>query len=375
MRIAVIAWKEFLQLWRDWRTLAVVIALPVVMLVLYGYAINFDLKGVSLAVRDLDGSPASREVAGSFVRSGYFRVVARPVDWAAVDEVLDRGRAKAVLEIPRGFARDIAAGRAASLQLLVDGSDSTTATTAIGYAEAVIAAYSRTVIVESVRRRGLADVENLVPLEARPRFWYNPDQKSTNFIVPGLTAVILMMMSTLLTAMTVVREKERGTMEQLIASPISGYELMIGKLLPYVVIAFFDLLLVLGAGRVLFGVGVRGSIALLLGLSLVFLLSALGTGLLISVVSPSQQTAMTVAMMASQLPSVLLSGFVFPVSAMPVPLQWLTNIVPARHYLVIVRSIVLKGTGMTWLWRPTFILLAFGVVSIALCARRFRERP
>ncbi len=373
-RVAWVAWKELVQLVRDWRTLAVVLVLPVLMLVLYGYAINFDLQHVALGVQDADGTPAARRLVDAFAGGEAFAVAARPASPAETTRDLDAGRVKAVLVIPRGYAADLAAGRTAQVQLLVDGADSTSATTAIAYAETIVRAHSSAISLAAVRRRGLRATEGLVPVEARVRFWYNPDQRSVNYIVPGLIVVILMMLSTLLTALTVVRERERGTIEQLLVSPLAPGELMLGKLLPYVGIAFVDVLLVVGAGRLLFGVSVAGSAGLLLALAAVFLTAALGAGLLISVTAPSQQAAMTLAMLASQLPSVLLSGFIFPVRAMPDAVRALTNLIPARHFLVIARAIYLKGSGIALLWGPTLVLLAMGGVFLGLAARRFRRR-
>jgi ABC-2 type transport system permease protein len=206
------------------------------------------------------------------------------------------------------------------------------------------------------------------------RFWYNPELKSANFMVPGLIAVILMMLSALLTSMTVVRERERGTIESLIVSPVMPHELMLGKLAPYVIIAFADVILVIAAGRVLFRVPLLGSPALVLVCSAIFLTAALGIGLLVSTLARNQQTAMTVAMLATQLPSMLLSGFLFPISAMPKVIQLLTNIIPARHFLVIVRGIFLKGSGLSLVWQPALVLLTLGIVLLALCSLRFRKR-
>jgi len=373
-RVGMVAWKEFVQVGRDWRTLAVVVALPVLMLVLYGYAINFDLRHVALGVRDADRTPASRALVEAFARGESFAVAERPETPAAVTEALDAGRVKAVLVIPRGYAAALDAGRTAAVQVLVDGADSTSATTAIGYADAIVREHGSAVTLAAVRRAGVVAREDFLPLEARVRFWYNPEQRSVNFIVPGLIAVILMMLSTLLTALTVVRERERGTIEQLLVSPLAPHELMLGKLAPYIVIAFGDVLLVVGAGRLLFGVAVAGSPALLLALAAAFLGAALGIGLLISVRAPTQQAAMTLAMLASQLPSVLLSGFIFPIRAMPQVVQALTNVIPARHFLVIVRAIYLKGSGIALLWKPALVLLGMGAALLALSARSFRRR-
>ncbi len=374
LRTWMIVWKEFIQISRDWRTLAVVIFLPLLMLTIYGYAINFDLKHLALGVRDEDRTAESRAVIDAFSRGIYFNVVAWLDSPREVTRALDAGRVKAVLVIPRGYAADILAGRTGQVQLVVDGSDSTSASTGIGYAGAIIQEHSTEVTVRALNRRGLTATENFLPVEARLRYWYNPEQKSTNYIVPGLVAVLLMMMSTLLTAMTVVREKERGTIEQIIVSPLRPLELMIGKLIPYVVISFFDVIMIVVAGRVLFGVPLVGSASLLLGLSAIFLMAALGIGLFISALAPTQAAAQAAGVLISQLPSILLSGFIFPVSAMPKVVQWITMIIPARHFLVIVRSIFLKGVGIEVLWRPTLYLLVFGVCILALAARKFKKK-
>jgi ABC-2 type transport system permease protein len=374
LRTGIIAWKEFVQIVRDWRTLVVVIVLPVLMLILYGYAINFDLRHVALGVQDGDRSPASRRLVDAFDRGENFDVVATLASPAAATRALDAGAVRAVLVIPRDYAAELAGGRTAIVQLLVDGADSTTATTAIGYAGAIVREHSGAVTLAALRRRGLLVRDGFPPLEMRARFWYNPEQKSVNYIVPGLIAVILMMLATLLTALTVVRERERGTIEQLIVSPLKAHELILGKLVPYAVIAFFDVLLVMGSGRVLFGVRIAGSIPLLLALSVLYLVAALGIGLLLSVVSPTQQTAMTAGILASQLPTLLLSGFIFPIRAMPEVVQWLTNLIPARHFLVIVRGIFLKGNDLAQLWPQALALLAIGVLTLGLASRKFRKK-
>jgi len=373
LRTWMIIWKEFVHIVRDWRTLAVVIILPVLMLVLYGYAINFDVKHLRMAVYDQDRSRASRDLIGGFSRGEYFDIVGSLDSHSEVTEALDSGRARAVLVIPVGFARDLASGRVAQIQLLVDGSDSTTASTAIGYAQAAIAQQSAEVTVAALQRAGLS-AGSALPVEARIRFWYNPELKSNNFIVPGLIAVILMMLSGLLTSMTVVRERERGSIEQIMVSPVMPHELMIGKLLPYVVIAFVDIVMVTAAGHVLFQVPLVGSIPLLLITSAIFLAAALGIGLLISVLSGSQQTAMTAAMMVTLLPAMLLSGFVFPVSAMPIALRALTYAIPARHFIVIARSIFLKGSGLSLLWPAVLVLVIYGVVLLGLSSLGFRKK-
>ncbi len=372
-RTWIIAWKEFVHILRDPRTLAVVLVLPVLMLILYGYAINLDVKHVKLGVLDRDRSEASRDLVGAYAHGERFDVTAYLEDERAVTRALDRGQVRAVLVIPPTYSRDLAQGRTARVQLLVDGSDSTAASTAIGYAQGIALSHSARITLEALRKTGWEGRISYPPVEARARFWYNPELRSTNYIVPGLVAVILIMLSALLTAMTVVREREQGTIEQLIVSPIRPQELMLGKLLPYVAIAFADVLTVIAAGRLLFHVPLVGSPLLMLGMSAIFLTAALGIGLFISTVTGTQQTAMTAAVMVTMLPSILLSGFVFPISAMPRVVQWLTNLVPARHFLVIARGIFLKGNGLDLLWRPAVVLIVFGAVMLALSAARFRK--
>jgi len=374
LRTWMIAWKESIQILRDARSLVVVIVLPVLMLIIYGYAINLDVRHVRLAVYDQDRTRASRDLIGAFTRSGRFDVTAYIESTRQIAKALDEGDARIALVIPIHFAADLSRGRAVPVQLIVDGSDSTTASTAIGYAAAIIQQQSVLISLEAVRRTGLATGDSVLPLDARMRFWYNPELKSANFMVPGLIAVILMMLSALLTSMTVVRERERGTIESLIVSPVMPHELMLGKLAPYVIIAFADVILVIAAGRVLFRVPLLGSPALVLVCSAIFLTAALGIGLLVSTLARNQQTAMTVAMLATQLPSMLLSGFLFPISAMPKVIQLLTNIIPARHFLVIVRGIFLKGSGLSLVWQPALVLLTLGIVLLALCSLRFRKR-
>jgi ABC-2 type transport system permease protein len=374
LRTWAITRKEFIQLFRDWRTLTVVVVLPVLMLVLYGYAINMDVKHLRTAVLDQDHGAAARDLVQAFENNEYFDVVRYLDSPAQIDRALERGEARLALVIPRGYARELASGREAQIQVIIDGSDPTMASLAMGYVSGIVQSYSTEVTLAAVTRAGIARPENLQPVDYRPRVWYNPELKSAYFIVPGLIAVILMLLGALLTSMTVVRERERGTIEQLIVSPVMPQELMIGKITPYVIIAFADVILVTVAGRLLFGVPLRGSGVLLMALSALFLVAALGIGLVISTLSRSQQAAMTLAMMTTMLPSVLLSGFVFPIASMPRPIQVITYLIPARYFLVIVRGIFLKGVGAGVLWHQAVPLAVFGAVAIVSSALRFHKR-
>lgn len=374
LRTWAITRKEFIQMLRDARTLAVVIVLPVVMLVLYGYGINMDVKHLRTAVLDQDKSPAARDLMQAFQNSEYFAIVRYLDSSAEIDRVIQREEARLALVIPVGYARDLANGKRAQVQVVIDGSDSTTASIAISYVSAILQGYSSQITLTAAAKAGMAGSDVLQPVDYRPRVWYNPELKSTYFVVPGLIAVILMMLSALLTSMTVVRERERGTIEQLVVSPLMPHELMMGKTIPYVIIAFLDIVLVIAAGRLLFGVPLHGSALLLLVLSALFLIAALGIGLLISTLSDSQQTAMTVAMLTTMLPSVLLSGFMFPIMSMPKAIQMVTYLIPARYFLVIVRGIFLKGVGPEVLWKQALPLLVFGALAIIVSGLKFKKR-
>lgn len=371
-RIRIILWKEFVQIRRDARTLAVVVLLPVMMVALYGYAINMDVKHLRLGVYDQDRTHASRDLIGAFSHSEYFDLTDSVDSYPALRDALDRGTVKAALVIPLGYARDVAARRTVPVQILIDGSDSTSASTAMGYARAMVQQHGAELVAAALRESGVPAGDG-VPIDSRLRFWYNPELRSTDYIVPGLIAVILTQLAVLLTSITVARERERGTIEPLIVSPVTPVELMVGKMIPYVIIAFGDVLLIIAAARLLFHVPLVGSAALLLALTAVFLVAVLGIGLLVSVISPNQQSAMMTAVMTTQLPASLLSGFFFPVSAMPKPVQWISYLVPARHFLVIVRAIFLKGAGLDLLWQPALFLVVYAALMIWLSARQFKK--
>jgi ABC-2 type transport system permease protein len=374
LRTWMILWKEFKQISRDPRMLGITIGLPIVMLLIFGYAINFDVKHVRLAIYDQDRSADSRALTEAFFRSDYFDRVADLTADREVRPTLDGGVAKAVLIIPPTYARDLAAGRTAAVQLLIDGSDSTSASTAIGYANALLAQQSLRITRGALTRAGVRASGTALPIDLRLRYWYNPELKSTTFTIPGLIAVILMMLATLLTSATVARERERGTFEQLAVSPIRPIELMVGKLAPYVIIAFFDVIFVVLAAILLFDIPFRGSYPLLLLESVLFLTAGMGLGLFISTVAPSQQIAMMISLLSTQLPSILLSGFVFPVRSMPGVMQALSNIFPATHFIFALRTIFLKGGGMAEIWPQTLFLFCFAAVMLVGSATRFRKK-
>jgi len=361
-RLIAVARKEAIQLRRDRRSLALAFLLPVLLLILFGTAITWDVDDIPIAVLDQDGGAASRALVEAFTASGRFRAIAWPTQMAEAERLLARGEARLVLVLPRGLAAELGGGETVAIQAVVDGSDANTAEIAIGYAQAALAAYAE--------RRGGAGARP--PILAASRVWYNEELSSRNMIVPGLIAVIMMIIAAMLTALTIAREWERGTLEQLAATPVTRGEIVLGKLLPYLAIGLVDVALLTALGLALFGVPLRGSVLLLAVLATAFLIGSLGLGLLVSTLSSTQQEAFLSTFLIF-MPTILLSGFMFPVSSMPVFFQWLTLLNPMRHYLEIVRGIFLKGSGLDLLW-PQFLSLAgMGVAVLGLAAHRFRR--
>lgn len=371
-RVRAVARKEFLHVLRDPRSLVMGLAIPMLLLFMFGYALTLDVDRVPLIVRDLSGTPESRDFVARFTASRYFTLAGGTDSYRRIEDAIDRREALMGLTVPAGFARDLKDNRPVAVQLLVDGSDANTATIALGYADGIFAAYAREVRLEQLQR--LSGRTLRFPLEVEPRVWFNADMLSRNAIVPGLIAVIMMVIAALLTSLTVAREWETGTMEQLIATPVTGGELILGKLIPYFCIGVFDLVVALLVGRFAFAVPLRGSLIELFLLALLFLLGALGLGILISIVGRSQFVASQFAMVATLLPAFLLSGFVFAIESMPGPLQVLTQVIPARYFIAILRAIYLKGVGVTVLWREALFLAVFGVLFLLLAVRRFRKK-
>ncbi len=364
-RLAAITRKEVIQLRRDSRSLILAFLLPVLLLLIFGYAISWDVNNIPLAVVDQDGSVSSRSLVDAFTASGYFHLTERLARTADADPVLMRGSAAMVLVIPPQFSDDLASGRSAPVQALVDGSDANTASIVLGYTAAVVQRYSSEILLQTR--------EVHPPVTARTRVWFNEDLSSRNMIVPGLVAVIMMIIAAMLTSLTIAGEWERGTMEQLVATPVTRVEVVIGKLLPYLGIGLIDVAVSVVMGIVLFGVPFRGD-ALLLGvLSLAFLTGALGLGLFISAVAKNQMLATQLAMVGTFLPAFLLSGFMFAISVMPKPLQAITFLVPARYFLVVTRGIFLKGVGIEVLHIQGLLMLAFAAVGLGLAVHAFRK--
>jgi ABC-2 type transport system permease protein len=371
-RVIAIARKEFLHIVRDPRSLGMAIAMPMLMLVLYGYALTLDVDNVPLVVWDQSGTAASRDLVSHFSGSRYFAVRQYVEDYKDLERAIDARQAMAGLVIPRDFGQEMEAGRNVAVQFIVDGSDSNTATLAMAYAEAVTATWSQDVSLHEARRLGARSATE--PLDFRPRVWFNADLESRNFIIPGLIAVIMMVIAALLTSLTVAREWERGTMEQLISTPVRGSELILGKLLPYFAIGMLDMTIAVLMGEFLFGVPLRGSVVLLFGLAAVFLTGTLSLGLLVSIVSKNQFVANQVSMVVTFLPSFLLSGFVFSIASMPQALRLVTYLVPARYFVTILKGIYLKGVGLEILWFEAFLLVLFAVAVLALANLRFKKK-
>jgi ABC-2 type transport system permease protein len=341
-KVWAVARKEVAQASRDPLTLIMLLGVPTMMLLLYGYAINFDVRHVRLAVQDLDKSARSRDLVSSFVNSTYFDQVADLAAGADLEHYTERRKALGILVIPENYARDLASGRTASVQLLLDGADANTATTVIGYAEALVASANAALIAEAFPGR-----VRLAGIDYQPRVWYNPELKSTQFLVPGLIGFILMLTGVLSTALAVVREKERGTIEQIRVTSLRPGELIVGKTLPYLVISLIATVFILFTARVLFGLAVRGSYFELFVATVIYLVGALGFGLLVSSIADSQAMAFQIGLFASMLPAMFLSGFIFPIRSMPVAVQVLTYAVPARYFNVILRGLILKGASLS----------------------------
>jgi len=369
--------KEFRQIRRDGRSLMFMIFLPAFMLLLFGYALNFDVKHIPLAVVDEDGSRTSRDLVDKFRTTEYFDLKAVLARTSEIDPLMGREAIRAALVVPADFSEDLLAGRSPSVQVIVDGSNAMSGTTAAGYVAAVLQSYSQKITLQALEKRGIGGVS--VPVSSEVRIWYNPELRSARFLVPGLMAFILMVIVTISTAFSVVREKERGTMDQIKVSSVRPLELILGKVIPYVVISLGAAHLVLLLGEVLFGVGIRGSYPLLVLAMLLFLTGALGQGILISSVTRTQQVAFLIAVLTTMLPTFILSGFVFPIRNMPVVVQAITYLVPGRYFLAALRAIILKGVGLGAVWQQFLLLAAFAAVSLGASAVRLKangeERP
>ena len=374
-RVILLARKETLHILRDLRNLYMPFGVTLVLLLLFGFGLTMDVDDIPMVVLDGDRTAESRDLVSTFARTGYFSFAATVDNDREVLNAFRRNAAKVALVIPLGFATHLARGEIAQAQIIVDGTDANVAAIAMGYASAIAQAQSLEFMQATLDSQGIGATANLkAPVEVESRNWFNPNLKTQWYLVPGLIAVIMAMMSAILMALTVAREWERGTMEQLLVTPVRPIEILLGKLIPYFVIGIGQLILVIGAGVTLFEVPLAGNIALLYLISGIFLVGALGQGLLISVVTRQQQVAIQVAMISSMLPALLLSGFMSPISSMPTVIQYLTHIIPARYFLVVTRGIFLKGLTFGHLWAETLALLFFAVLMVAVAVRKFKTR-
>lgn len=376
-RIREIVRKEFRQAFREPRMRVLFIGPPLLQLIVFGYAVNLDVERARMAWVDRDRTPESRELLAAFQGSGRFEVVAAPEGESEPGRLLDRGDVQVVVGVMPGFASDLARGRTAGVQILVDGSNSNTASLVGSYAGQIVGGYSAQVMARQMKQRlaSRAGPANLgaPSLDLRSRVWFNPDLRSRNYFVPGVIVNIIMLVTLMLTALAIVREKEIGTMEQLMVTPIRPMELMVGKMLPFALVGFFDVVLITAAALLVFQVPFRGSALVLMGAAALFLLTTLGAGLFLSTISHTQQQAMMASTFFA-LPAFMLSGFAFPIRNMPEVVQWVTYLNPLRYFMEIVRGVFLKGTGLAVLWPQMAALAVYGVVVMYLSAARFHKR-
>jgi ABC-2 type transport system permease protein len=367
-RLAAIARKEFLHVLRDWRSLALALAIPMLLIWLFGYALTMDLKNAPTAVWDQSHTPASRDFLHQLDGSPYFVIRQRPDNYRALTEALDRRDVIAALVIPTDFADRLQSGRSVTLQILLEGSDANNANLALGYITGLTQLFNRKIMVRRLQRTGPG--RPILPIEAETRAWYNPDLRSRNVIVPGIIAVVMVVIAAMLTSVTIAREWETGTMEQLISTPVRVPELVIGKVVPYFVIGLTDVAIAVLMGRFIFDVPLRGNPALLFAMASVFLCGALFLGLVLSIVLKTQVLANQLAIFANYLPTLLLSGFVFSIHNMPPPIQVITYIVPARYFIALLRGIYLKGIGLEVLGLNALLLTAYAGLMVVVAHRK-----
>jgi len=365
-RIKSIIKKEFRQIARDKRTLGILLFIPAFMLVMFGYALNFDVKHISLAIYDNDQSRMSREFVQNLLHSEYFDLKYYLKRTGDIDKLMGEEKVRVAIVIPKDFSKKLYTDRETTIQVILDGANSTAAATTVGYLNAII---------QNFVARGHSPVPTFIPpIDYRPRVWYNPELRSAKFLVPGLIGFILMVTAVISTSLSVVREKERGTMEQIFVSPIKSIELILGKTIPYIFISFLATVLILFFGYFLFDVVIKGSYLLLFIVTLVFLTGCLGLGLLISTIVETQQVAFMLAVLITMLPTFILSGFVFPIRNMPPPIQAVTYLFQARYFLVSLRCIILKGVGLSAFWDQVLFLTIFATITIGLSAVRMRKK-
>ena len=369
-RILQVVRKEFIQIRRDKGLVRMVLIAPLMQLVIYGYVVATDIRALPMAVLDQSDSAESRRLVDRFVFSGYFTLEGHVGSLKEAERHLNSGRSMIVLVIPEDFARDVRRGVKTQVQLLVDGTNSNTATIAMGYAGGIVAAANQEKLEEGIHRKGLRMIE--AGIREEPRVWFNPSLRAINYMIPGIICVLLMEMMVPLTAFSLVRERERGTVEQLMVTPLRAEEVLIGKTIPYIAIGLIDAILILTAGTLWFGVPLPHNLGALLVCTSLFIVVALSLGILVATVVTTQQQAALSAQFAL-VPNILLSGFMFPIQSMPEAMQWFTTILPMRYFLVIVRSIMMKGLGLTELWDQILPLVGLEAVIFTISWLRFRR--
>ena len=370
-RVKALTKKEFIQVARDYRSLALAVAIPVLLLILFGFALSLDVDNVPLAIWNQDKTQISDDFIRKFQGSRYFKIVGYFHNYKQIEDMIDRNQALMAMVIDTNFSELIQSSQPAPIQLLIDGSDSITATIALGYANAVVSGYNAKFILQTFSKSGIPEP---AMIDVRPRVWFNQDLRSRNYIVPGLIAVIIMIIAALLTSLTVARERERGTMEQLISTPVKAGEIILGKFIPYFIIGLFDQLIAVAMAQFVYHVPFRGSLVLLFLCSALFLTGALALGMLISITAKNQLMASQLAMLVTFLPGFLLSGFAWAISNMPPAIQAITHAVPARYFINILRGIYLKGVGIKVLSIDIFLLVIFTVIMVALADKNFKKK-
>jgi len=370
-RLISIIRKEFIQIFRDTRTLVMILVIPIMQLFLLGYSATSDVRNIPLAVLDQSRSPESRSLLDSYRAADYFRIAYDVQSEAEIETLIEEGKARAAITIPPDYAQRLAEGNA-QVAFILDGSDPTSASTALSAAQLISQSHATQILVERIARTGM-NLQVQPPVQVHTAVWYNPDMISAHFMIPGVIGMVLFAIAAILTATSVVRERERGTIEQLIVTPIRPWELIVGKLMPYVILGFFNTLEVMAVGHWWFGMPIRGDIGLIILLSLDFLVTGLGIGLFASTIANTQQEAMLTVWM-TLLPSIFLSGFFFPLEAMPVFLQWVSYLMPLRYYLVILRALLLKGVGLEMIQFDVIAMTLFAVGIMTAAALRFRKR-
>jgi len=364
--------KEFIQFRRDRKMFGLSFVAPVFQLLILGYAANLDVSEIPLIILDQDRTRESRSLIANFTNTGYFKNVGYIERSDEIDHFLDDGHASFALVIPRGFGGKLAAGESSPLQLIADGSETTAGGIGVSYASIIISRFSQDVLLETLQRRGVTKLPPRLGVEAR--VWYNPELKSRNFMVPSVLGLLLMVLTMILTSLAIVKEKELGTLEQLVVTPIRSHQLILGKIAPFLIIGLIDVVLVVGVARLFFGLELKGDFWLLFLLNIIFLMTTLGLGLFVSTMAHTQQQAMMTSIFFIMLPMMFFSGFVFPIENMPGIIQGVSYLMPLRYFFVIVRGLFLKGVGLDVLWPQALALFGFGVIILSLSVAKFRKR-